>query len=69
MKRARKLEVIIDLNNEAFVEVPSGTEAANILRRLADRIDGDVLHWNDFRPLLDSNGNRVGQMKTGSFGK
>lgn len=57
-----KLKITIDLDNAAF-EPASGTEAARILRALAERLDGDNLRAKDLRPLRDLNGNRVGEAK------
>lgn len=51
-------------DNAAFHEGPSGSEAARILRDLAKRIDGENLGKGDCRFCIDSNGNRVGQLKT-----
>jgi len=56
-----KLTIQIKMDNAAFD--PSGTEAARILRELADRLDGDNLRAKDLRPLRDINGNRVGEAK------
>lgn len=56
-----KLKIEIVMDNAAFE--PSGTEAARILRELADRLDGDQLRAKDLRPLRDINGNRVGEAK------
>ena len=56
-----KLKIVIEMDNAAFE--PSGTEAARILRELAERLDGDNLRYKDLRPLRDINGNRVGEAK------
>ena len=54
----------VDLGNAAFHDAPGGIELARILRALADRLDGDSIGKNDCRPLIDSNGNRVGEYRT-----
>jgi hypothetical protein len=61
-----RVTVKIDTENAAFSDGNSGTETARILRDLADRIDGEPLNKNDCRFAMDSNGNRVGQLKTSS---
>lgn len=55
-----KLEIEIQMDNAAF-EDNSGSEAARILRKLADRIDGESCTHGDVTPLIDLNGNRVGK--------
>ena len=55
-----KIEIVMD--NAAF-EPQSGTEAARILRELAERLDGENLRAKDLRPLRDVNGNRVGEAR------
>jgi hypothetical protein len=52
-----KLKIEITMDNDAF-EPDNGTEAARILRDLADEIDGatyPVANW--VKPLRDINGN------------
>jgi len=53
-----ELKVDISMNNSAFNEAGNGTEAARILRVLADRIDGIDLQ-EDCGTINDSNGNKV----------
>lgn len=57
-----KLKVEIVMDNAAF-EPENGTEAARILRYLAERFDGEHLRAKDLRPLRDVNGNRVGEAR------
>lgn len=55
-----KATIEIHMDNAAF-EPDNGTELANVLRRLADKVDG--VSWRDGCKFssFDSNGNRVGQ--------
>ena len=59
-----KLKIEIVMNGTAF-EPENGTEAARILRELADEICGRqylvCAKWS--KSLLDVNGNRVGEAK------
>ena len=58
-----KLKIEITMDNDAF-EPDNGTEAARILRDLADEIDGatyPVANW--VKPLRDINGNECGKAK------
>jgi hypothetical protein len=64
MKTPNSVTVRISLTNDAFQDGNSGSEAARILRDLADRIDGSELTKNDCRFARDINGNRVGELKT-----
>lgn len=58
-----KLKISITMDNAAF-DPDNGTEAARILRRLADEIDGGNYPARSLvKPLLDINGNQVGQAK------
>jgi hypothetical protein len=57
-----KLKIEIVMDNDAFAEC-NGTEAARILREIAERFDGEQLRRHDLRPLRDVNGNRVGEAK------
>lgn len=57
--KTRILRITIKMDNAAF-EDSNGTEAARILRRLADDIDG--LNWTESsQSLFDLNGNKVGR--------
>lgn len=57
-----KLNITIELDNAAFD--PSGSEAARILRELAERFDGQHLRWRDPQMVVrDLNGNRCGEAK------
>jgi hypothetical protein len=56
-----KLTITMDMDNAAFEDGP-GSEAARILRTLAQKIDGVDLEIDDRVALLDVNGNRVGSM-------
>jgi hypothetical protein len=60
-----KLKIEIVMDNAAFDpnEGGNGAEAARILRALATKIEGDTLAPRDVRPLIDFNGNRVGEAK------
>lgn len=60
-EQERQLRVEVVLDNAAFVD--SG-EVARILRALADSIVEYDLDLSFFTPLLDVNGNRVGQAHT-----
>ena len=55
-----KLKIEITMDNAAF-EPDSGTEAARILRKLADRIAGENCTPGDVTPCIDINGNKVGK--------
>lgn len=56
-----KLKIVIDMSNSAFD--PIGTEAARILRELAQKLDGEQLQVKDLVMLRDVKGNRVGEAK------
>jgi hypothetical protein len=60
-----KLKIVMTMDNAAFEEENggSGTEAARILRKIADRIDGENCTVGDVTPCMDINGNRVGEAK------
>ena len=55
-----KLELSINLGNDAFSEDP-GSEVARLLRDLANAFERDGLHD---RRILDINGNLVGKVET-----
>ncbi len=56
-----KLTLTIDMDNAAFESPNAGPEAARILRHVARKVDG-YTGLKDFEcPLMDINGNRVGQ--------
>ncbi len=57
-----KLKITIDMDNAAF-DGDSGTEAARILRKTADTIDGLDLAQGETLSLRDINGNAVGEAK------
>jgi hypothetical protein len=58
-----KLKIEINMDNAAF-EPDNGTEAARILRKLADEIDGGHYPASSIvKPLRDYNGNEVGKAK------
>ena len=62
--KASLIEIQLYTNNAAF-EDNQGTEAARILRKIADSMDGWQEIDNDLaHPLHDYNGNRVGHIKT-----
>ena len=54
-----QMKIELSMDNAAFGEA-AGMEAARILRKLADRIEYDILVSDVFVPLQDVNGNRVG---------
>ncbi len=54
------LKITIKMDNAAF-DPDSGTEAARILRELADKLDGGDVLPDTSIPLLDVNGNKVGR--------
>ena len=59
-----KFKVSIDCGNAAFDDGNNGTtEAARILRTLADRIEGHGT-WAEVLRLYDTNGNHVGEATT-----
>lgn len=60
------LHVRLSMDNAAFDPDSQGTEAARILRKLADQIDGQSwveadLTSDDSFQLMDANGNTVGR--------
>ena len=55
-----RLTITIDCDNDAFCDDHSGTEAARILRHVAQQIDGSDLAEGE-GALYDINGNRVGE--------
>lgn len=55
-----KLKIEINMDNAAFSPT-SGTEVARILRKLADRIEGEDCTPGDVTPCIDLNGNKVGK--------
>ena len=57
-----KLKIQITMDNAAFEGDGGGSEAARILRDLADRIDGGLTSKTLVR-LNDVNGNNVGTAK------
>lgn len=61
------IRVTISTENAAFQPFP-GQEAARLLRRLADRLDGttgpELDHRIDGGKLLDVNGNTVGEWES-----
>lgn len=58
-----KLKIEITMDNAAF-EPDNGTEAARILRKLADEIDGGNYPVSGIvKPLFDVNGNECGKAK------
>jgi len=56
-----KLTLEIEMDNAAFEDMP-GIEAARILRIAARKIEGAEPTDRASFPLMDSNGNRVGQV-------
>jgi hypothetical protein len=57
-----KLKITITMDNAAF-EDSKGFEAARILTKLADKMQEHSLEPGDEYPLIDINGNRVGEAK------
>lgn len=55
-----ELKIKMDMDNAAF-EDANGYEAARILRKLADKIEGQQLEGSDSFRLMDANGNGVGE--------
>lgn len=58
-----KLKIEINLNHAAFEFPGGGAEVARILRKLADRMDGEQPTPGDVTPCMDCNGNRVGEAR------
>jgi len=56
------LEIKINMDNAAFEDI-NGQEAARILRKLADKIDGGSLEDGDSVSAIDINGNKVGRLR------
>jgi len=56
------LKITMEMDNEAFTEC-NGSEAARILRKAADMMDGSEWHIGDYFKLRDFNGNTVGEAK------
>ena len=54
-----KIIIMLETRNDAFDPEP-GTEAARILRELADRLDGMTQAPEEPLNLRDSNGNKCG---------
>lgn len=48
------------MDNAAFDDGNSGNECARILRKMADRIEGENCSIGDVTPAIDFNGNKVG---------
>jgi hypothetical protein len=57
-----KLTLYIDMDNAAFEDAP-GQEAARILRAAARKVEGAQTGDIGYFPLMDSNGNKVGELK------
>lgn len=51
-----------DTANDAFAETPA-SEIAAILRKLAGKIESGSVFYSEDRPVIDSNGNRIGTWK------
>ena len=56
------LRITIKMDNAAF-STESGTEAARILRRLAEDLEGRACQPEGWATLRDLNGNTVGEAK------
>ena len=61
MDLANTFRIVMDMSNAAFVDDDHGEELADILRGLADRIDGRSVVSGQTWTLKDHNGNTVGQ--------
>jgi hypothetical protein len=56
-----KLTLYIDMDNAAFEDAP-GLEAVRILREVADELETIGTGYGSW-PLIDINGNKVGELK------
>ena len=57
-----KIIIMLETRNDAFSPEP-GTEAARILRELADKIDGMTTAPDEPLNLRDANGNKCGMVQ------
>jgi hypothetical protein len=62
----RNVEICFETDNAAFGEndLSRGAEAAKVLRKLADWFEKGLGDGEAIKPLMDSNGNRVGTCHT-----